>query len=71
MNAPVTVFSCRRSSDITRCSTAGCGGIAVAECKFELRGRLAGKTCNRPLCVKCSSEKGRCPAHERLVNTSI
>lgn len=63
------VFSCRRSSDVTRCSTPGCGGIAGIPCLFKLRGRLEGKTCGRLLCVKCSADKQLCPPHVRLTAT--
>lgn len=61
-----TFFSCGRPVDHGVCD---CGARAVGRCCFALRGRLAGKTCNRPKCARCSVDVGgrvHCPPHARL-----
>lgn len=55
-----SVFICSRGEKVL-CS-AGCGRRASRGCAFELKGKLAGKTCNAPLCERCGAI---CPPHTR------
>lgn len=61
-----TVIVCSRTS----MQMCGCGNKATLLCDFELKGPKFGRTCDRPLCVKCSTKIGSkdlCPAHSRIV----
>ena len=50
-----------------RCTAFGCKNLATVVCVFPLRGRHAGKTCERALCDKCAAANiGICPPHARL-----
>jgi hypothetical protein len=64
MSGPVTVFMCRRRSDRKDCT--GCGREAATRCTFPLRGKAAGKTCDRLLCEKCAGPSDLCPPHQRF-----
>ena len=46
-----------------------CGGRCEVLCDWKLRGKKAGRTCNRGLCLRCAAnpapDKHLCPAHAR------
>lgn len=59
------VFYCG-GSKLARCTS--CGSKAARSCSYELRGRLAGKTCDLPVCRNCAITVGdriMCPTHAR------
>lgn len=47
-----------------------CGSRAIGRCSFALRGRLAGSTCDKPLCARCAVPVGEaalcCAPHARM-----
>lgn len=61
------IILCDRGGQSKRCSV--CGRKATKLCDFPLRGKLAGKTCDKDLCDKCAVSVGHsvdyCPAHAR------
>lgn len=59
----LSIFICDLGREKLRCQS--CSEVAVGTCVFELRGRLAGKTCGRRVCVRCGGEKKLCPPHQR------
>jgi hypothetical protein len=72
-----TIILCSRGS-MQVCIT--CGHKATLLCDYPLRGEKSGKTCDRPLCPKCTTkipapeighaqkeEMDLCPAHARIV----
>lgn len=65
------VIICRRRGR-SSCSTSGCTGQVRVVCDYELGGRKAGQTCDRPLCLACRRVVGGedfCAAHAAMVAT--
>jgi hypothetical protein len=60
----VSIFVCDLGRDKLKCDS--CSGVATGTCAFELRGRLAGKTCGRRICTKCGGALKMCPPHQRV-----
>jgi hypothetical protein len=62
----ISIFVCDLGRDKPQCETGSCSNLASSTCTFELRGRLAGKTCGRRVCSKCGGEKKMCLPHQRV-----
>lgn len=67
----VTVFSCSRGQRQT-CGQPDCRRPMTKLCDFKLKGKLEGKTCDRPLCDTHAQSVGPnldyCPAHKGLAD---
>lgn len=67
---PITIITCRRSALRVRCSIEGCIREHTKLCDFPLKGRKAGKTCDKKLCdehaTKVGPDRDCCPAHASL-----
>lgn len=54
-----------------RKSCSVCGAPSDKLCDYPLTGEKAGKTCDRPLCRRCTAHRppdvDYCPAHARMV----
>jgi len=52
------------------CEVVGCRGRADFQCDYPLKGKKAGKTCDRHLCERCRISQGGdrdyCPQHEAM-----
>lgn len=63
----VTGIVCTRGS---RARCGECGNHAPYLCDWKLKGKKAGKTCDRKLCGSCATspakDKHLCPAHSRM-----
>lgn len=63
---PIVGIVCTRGRG-KRC--VNCGAATDRVCDWKLTGPKAGKTCDRPVCAKCSTrpaaDKDLCPAHAR------
>lgn len=70
VNGEVIGIACSRES-VKRCK---CGRRADLLCDYALRGKKAGKTCDVPLCARCTTRVGHdkdyCPAHAELDKNS-
>lgn len=70
--SPVTVVACGPRVGVKPCRT--CGFPSDRLCDYQLRGRLAGTTCNAPLCESCAvhvpPDHDLCPPHARLVKVA-
>lgn len=64
----VTGFACSRGERTKPC--VECGRASNKLCDGELRGKMQGKTCDRPLCARCAikvgPDKDLCHAHARV-----
>lgn len=47
------------------CSVPGCDKPEWTHCVFELRGKLSGQVCGRPLCNTHGGDGALCPPHYR------
>ena len=60
----VTIFVCDLGRDKLYCQS--CPEVAAGSCTFELRGKLAGRKCERRICLKCAGVTKMCPSHQRV-----
>lgn len=61
----ITVFRCG-GPKLGDCTAPGCSARAKSTCTYQLGGKAAGKTCDRPVCEKHGVDV-LCPGHRRLV----
>lgn len=75
-----TMIVCRRGGRRAPAKRCKCGKPASLLCDFPLKGRKAGKTCDRPLCSGCAERQRTtadgdtvdfCPAHARQLNLGV
>jgi hypothetical protein len=63
-----TIIACTRGQRETMCSECKVRKATLL-CDFKLRGALSGRTCDRPLCAKCTTktDDGRdlCKPHSK------
>lgn len=52
-----TVTICMRGKRPKKAACVACGKPATRLCDYPLRGKRAGKTCDRPLCDQCTKEQ--------------
>jgi hypothetical protein len=63
----IQVIACTRGSQVKRCK---CGRKSTKLCDYKLTGSKLGKTCDEPLCDRCSTPADKnidlCPVHARM-----